>query len=219
VPIGHGRVADDPVADVVDVAAGGEVHHGVGAVADGPDQLVDFFRHGGGDGAVADIGVDLHEEVAADDHRLEFGVIDVGRDDGAAAGDFLADEFGRDEIGDRGAEIFAVANEGLPVASRRMFSRMATYSISGVMMPRRAYSSCVTVAPALARSTRGCFGKGGVSFSGADVAVVFRLHFAAVDLFDIAARFHPCSARAGEAGVDVDGDVRDRCRGRWDRRW
>ena len=42
----------------------------------------------GRDGAVADVGVDFHQEIAADDHRLEFGMIDVGRNDGAAAGDF-----------------------------------------------------------------------------------------------------------------------------------
>ena len=33
-----------------------------------------------------------------------------------------------------------------------IFSRMAMNSISGVMMPRRAYSSCVTTLPVLARS-------------------------------------------------------------------
>ena len=32
----------------------------------------------------------------ADDHRLELGVIDVGRDDGAAAGDLAADQLGRE---------------------------------------------------------------------------------------------------------------------------
>jgi hypothetical protein len=63
----------------------------------------------GGDGGVADIGVDLDEEVAADRHRLAFGVVDVGGDDGAAAGDLVADEFGGDEVGDGGAEILAVA--------------------------------------------------------------------------------------------------------------
>ena len=47
-------------------------------------------------GAVADVGVDLHQEIAADDHRLEFRMIDVGRDDGAAGGDFGADKLGRD---------------------------------------------------------------------------------------------------------------------------
>ena len=40
------------------------------------------------DRRVADVGVDLHEEVAADDHRLELGMVDVGRDDRAAARDF-----------------------------------------------------------------------------------------------------------------------------------
>ena len=42
----------------------------------------------------------------------------------------------------------------MPSASQSMFSRMATYSISGVMMPWRAKASCVMCAPALARSGR-----------------------------------------------------------------
>ncbi len=54
-----------------------------------------------GDGAVADVGVDFDEEIAADDHRLELGMVDVGGDDGAAAGDFGADEFGGDFARDR----------------------------------------------------------------------------------------------------------------------
>ncbi len=70
--------------------------------------FLDLFRRAGGDRGVADIGVDLHQEVAADDDRLEFRVVDVGGDDGAAAGDLIADEFGRDEFGDFGAEILAV---------------------------------------------------------------------------------------------------------------
>jgi hypothetical protein len=86
-----------------------------------------------------------------------------------------------------------------------MFSRIATYSISGVMMPRRAYSSCVTHWPFRAQHAR-LFRKGRRQFFFADVAVVFRLHVAAVDLFDVAARFHPFGARAGEARIDVDGD-------------
>jgi hypothetical protein len=35
-------------------------------------------------------------------------VVDVGGDDGAAAGDFVADEFGRDEGRDFGAEVLAI---------------------------------------------------------------------------------------------------------------
>ena len=44
------------------------------------------------DRRVADVGVDLDQEVAADDHRLRLGVIDVGGDDRAAAGDLVAHE-------------------------------------------------------------------------------------------------------------------------------
>ena len=105
----HGRVADDPFAGVVDVAAGREVHDRVGAPADRPHHLVDFVGDVGGDGAVADVGVDLDQEVAADRHRLGFGVVDVGGDDRAAARDLVADELGGDEVGDRGAEVLAVA--------------------------------------------------------------------------------------------------------------
>src|SRR5690606_14928052 len=104
-----GRVADDPLAGVVDVAAGAEVHDGVGAPADRPDHLVDLAGDVAGDGGVADVGVDLDEEVAADRHRLGFGVVDVARDDRAAAGDLVADELGGDVVGDGGAPILAVA--------------------------------------------------------------------------------------------------------------
>ena len=93
---GDGRVADDPFAGGVDVFAGGEVHDGVGAPLGGPTHFLDFFLDGAGDGAVADVGVDFDEEIAADDHRLELGMVDVGGDDGAAAGDFGADELGGD---------------------------------------------------------------------------------------------------------------------------
>ena len=69
----------------MDVLAGGEVHDGVRAPLGGPAHFLDFLLDARGDGAVADVGVDLHQEVAADDHRLGFRVIDVGRDDGAPA--------------------------------------------------------------------------------------------------------------------------------------
>ena len=107
-PDRHRRIAENPVADVVDVAAGGEVHHRVGTPANRPHQFFDLFRRAGCDGGVADVGVDLHQEVAADDDRLEFRMVDVGRDDGTAARDLVANEFGRDEFGDFGAEILAV---------------------------------------------------------------------------------------------------------------
>ncbi len=109
----HGRVAQNPLAGVVDVAAGREIHDRIGAPADRPHHLLDLLLHGRGDGRVADVGVDLHQEVAADDHRLELGVIDVGRDDGAAAGDLVAHELGRDVLGNRCAEALAVSQRRL----------------------------------------------------------------------------------------------------------
>ena len=66
----HRRIADDPFAREMDVAPGGEVHDGVGAPADRPHHLLHLLLDGGGDGGVADIGVDLGEEIPADDHRL-----------------------------------------------------------------------------------------------------------------------------------------------------
>ena len=38
----------------------------------------------------------LQSDCDADRHGLEFGMVDVGGDDHASAGDFIADEFGRD---------------------------------------------------------------------------------------------------------------------------
>jgi len=58
-------------------------------------------------GAVADVGVDFYQEIAADDHRLGFRVIDVGGDDCAAARYFLPDEFRCDVRLDVCAERFA----------------------------------------------------------------------------------------------------------------
>ena len=115
----------------------------------------------GGDGGVADVGVDLHQEVAADDDRLEFRVVDVGGNDGAAGGDLGADEFRRDEVGDCGAEILAVGAALLGAlrhaCARPRFSRCATKIISSVMMPARANSSWVTrlAGPAREHAVRG----------------------------------------------------------------
>ncbi len=105
----HRRIADDPFARFVDVLAGRQIHHRVAAPADRPGHLVDFLADRRRHRRVADVGVDLHQEVAADDHRLDFRVVDVGRDDGAAARHFLAHEFGRDRfgVGMRGAERLA----------------------------------------------------------------------------------------------------------------
>ena len=54
-----------------DIAAGGEVHHGVGAVLHGVAQLFEFLVDVGGGGGVADVGVDFALGGDADAHGLE----------------------------------------------------------------------------------------------------------------------------------------------------
>jgi len=103
----HRRVAQDPLARFVDMLAGGKIHDGVATPARGPDHLLDLRRDRRSHGRVADVGVDLGAEVAADDHRLEFGVIDVGRDDGPPARDLVAHEFRRDHLRQTRAKGFA----------------------------------------------------------------------------------------------------------------
>ena len=66
-----------------------EIHHGVGAPFRCPTHLLDFFFDRRRHRAVADVGVDFHQEIAADDHRLGLGVIDVGGNDRSATGDFV----------------------------------------------------------------------------------------------------------------------------------
>ncbi len=105
---GHGAVADDPFAGVVDVATGGKVHDRIRAPAGGPDHLVHLVRHVAGDRAVADIGVDLDQEVAPDGHRFGFGVVDVVGDDRPPARQFVADKFRRHIFGDRRTPAIAV---------------------------------------------------------------------------------------------------------------
>ena len=95
-----GGVADDPFAGGVDVFAGREIHHRVGAPFGGPAHFLDLLLDARCDGAIADIGIDLHEEVTADDHWLGFRVVDVGGDDGAAASHLVSDEFRRDFVRD-----------------------------------------------------------------------------------------------------------------------
>ena len=99
---GDGAVAQDPLARLVDVVARTEVHHGVGAPAGRPHELLDLFLDARGHSRVADVGVDLHEEVATDDHRLDFGMVDVGRDDRPSTCDLITHELRCDHLRDVG---------------------------------------------------------------------------------------------------------------------
>src|SRR5690606_40823207 len=69
-----------------------------------PVHLLHLHLDGGTQCRVADVAVDLYQEIAADDHRLQFRVVDVGRQNGPSPGDLLTDELGRDLARNSGAE-------------------------------------------------------------------------------------------------------------------
>src|SRR5258707_1803785 len=75
---GDGGSADDRFADAWDIAAGGEIHHGVGAVLDGGFELFEFAGDITRNRGVADIRIDLALGGNADAHRLQIGVMDIG---------------------------------------------------------------------------------------------------------------------------------------------
>ena len=91
-------VAYNPFTGFVDVVAGREVHQSIASPFARPYRLVHLFLDAGGSGRVADIGIDLHEEVASDDHRFALRVIDVGRKNGTSTGNLIAHIF-RSDVG------------------------------------------------------------------------------------------------------------------------
>ncbi len=207
----HRRIAQDPFARVVDVAAGGEVHHRVGAPADRPHHLLDFLFDRGGDRRVADIGVDLGEEVAADDHRLELGVVDIGRNDGAAARDLAAHEFRRDEQRHRGAKALAVVMCGLGAVQLFLAAEVLALGDVDHFLGDDAGLGPLVLGDRLAVQRAPRFRRVGEiarQMLAGDVAVVDRLDRPAVVLLDAAAFFHPLDAGAGEALLHVDRHVR-----------
>ncbi|CEG08972.1 hypothetical protein BN961_02393 [Afipia felis] len=205
------RVAQNPFARGVDVAAGGEVHHGVGTPADCPHHLVHFLLDRGGDGGVADVGVDLGQEVAADDHRLQLGVVDVAGDDGAAARDLAAHEFRGDEQRHFGAERFTVGAGGfralkLLLAAEVLALGDVDHLLGDDAGAREFELGDRRIADTAHRLVVRLEGSRGVL--GADIAVVLRLDLAALIFLDAAALLHPGHAGAGQTGVDVDQHVR-----------
>ena len=203
----HRRIADDPFARVVNVAARGEVHDIVRAPADRPHHLVDFFRDRGGDGGIADIGIDLHEEIAADNHRLEFRMIDIRGDDGPAGGDFGAHEFRRDEFGDIGAEALALGNLVGGIFERRLAAHILALGDerhfggddTGL---RKLILRDGSARQTAARTVHDRESAGEMFLAG--IAIVFGLHLAPVIKLRTAARLDPCLAVTDEAFLDVD---------------
>ncbi len=96
----HWGVPKNPFAGGVNIFTGGEIHHRVCAPFRGPTHFFHFLFDARGDGAVADVGINFNEEVTANDHRLEFGVIDISGNDGVPCRDFVAHKLRRDDLGD-----------------------------------------------------------------------------------------------------------------------
>ena len=218
---GHGAVADDPLAGFVDVLAGGQIHHRVAAPAGGPGHLVHFLVDGGAERRVADVGVDLHQEVAADDHRLTFRVVDVVGDDGAAAGDFGAHELGGDFRRDRRAEVLAlvlaaeeldhllahraggaqVLEVGLAVhvlADRHVFHLGGDDPLAGVVhlgdVLARQGAARLAVQAGEAEFVEGRVGGAGAAVFGGEVG----------EHLGVAALLDPALTQRRQAGADVD---------------
>jgi hypothetical protein len=146
---------------------------------------------------------------AADDHRLDLGVVDVVRDDGPAAGDLLTHELGRDEVGDRGAEVLAVADAGGVLLAPQVLADGDIFHLGRddaglgvfVLGDRTALDALehLVVGDVEAR--------GEVAAGG--VAVVLGLHFAGLeDGCDVAAVQLPAGLDQGQAALDVDRDGR-----------
>ncbi len=204
----HGRIADDPFADVVDVATGGKVHHRVAAPARRPHHLVHLLGHGGGDSGIADIGVDLHEEVAADDHRLGFRVVDVGGNDRPALRHLVTHEFRRHEIGDGRAKALAIARLcGSCLFASEIFADSDIFHLRrddagprigklrdglAVLCPQRLVARWKLWRQPVAGNK----------------TIVLRLHMAALIGLHIAARLHPGLADARQTLFNLDQRVR-----------
>src|SRR4051794_26677569 len=88
----------------MDVLTGRKIHHRVSSPARRPSHLFDFFFDRRSHSRIADVGIYLHEEIAADDHWLALRVIDIRGNDRASARNFIAHELGRDESRDARAE-------------------------------------------------------------------------------------------------------------------
>ena len=206
---GDGRVADDPFAGVVNVAAGRQVHDGVRAPADGPDHLVDFGRDIRCHGAVADISIDLDQEIAANRHRFGFRVVDVVGDDRAAAGDFFADKFGRHIIGDFRAKAFAVADifgktrTAQILTLGNIFHFRRDDAAAGIMHLADVHAGlCAQHMFADIGEWRNA-----AAAVWAKLTIVFRADFALQHFFYIAALTDPAAADFGQAHADVDAGV------------
>ena len=229
---GDGGVAENPLASGVDIFPGAEIHHGVGAPFGRPAHFFHFFVDGGSDRTIADIGVNFDEKISADDHRFEFGVIDICGDDGASAGDFVADKFWGDVFGDSGAPGLAwvLLEEGIAGAvfifdgfegglAAEIFADgdvlhfWGDDSLAGIpelgygMACAGAEGATSGIIGGVERGEAAAFFGGLLSVTGAEVAVVLRDGRATGILFHIAARGDPRCAHGRQSFLDIAGEI------------
>ena len=204
-------VADDPFTRVVNVAPGRKVHDIVGAPAGRPDHFLDLFLDRRGHSGIADISIDLDQEVAANDLRLQFRVVDVGGNDGAAAGNLIADKFRGDEFRDLRPEALTLLNLRLGVFDRFLATKiLALGDVDhflgddpglGIFKLRQRASTCAAQRLVLDRKLAG-------EIFSRRPAIIFRLHIAALVHLDMAALQHPIGAVAGKPLFDINRHAR-----------
>ena len=77
----------------MNIGAGAEIHDRISTPAARPDSLFNLFINGRAKRRVADIGVYLDAEVAADNHWFQLRMVDVGWNDGTSLGNLFPDKF------------------------------------------------------------------------------------------------------------------------------
>jgi hypothetical protein len=152
-----------------------------------------------------------------DDHGLELGVVDVGRDDGPASGHLVAYELGRDGRGDGGPEGLA----RVLLRQRRAVEQLATLVLpDGDELHLGGHDALPSVvhlgdAPSWLRPT-GCTHvvEAEVDGGGVDRSLTAVRRRGAIQLLGVATLVDPCGAQGRDALAHVHVDVRVRVRSR-----
>src|SRR5580692_3580294 len=66
----HRRIAQDPLPRLMDVLPRRQIHNGIRPPATGPYRFFYLILNTRADRRIPDIGVDLHQEITSNDHRL-----------------------------------------------------------------------------------------------------------------------------------------------------
>ena len=101
----HRRITQNPFTGFMNIFAGRKVHQGIATPASRPGHLLDFFFDRGSHCRVTDISIDLDQEITANNHWLEFRVIDITGNNGATTRDLITHKLRRDlfrQIGSKG---------------------------------------------------------------------------------------------------------------------